>query len=55
MSKKTLNSDKTSTQESIDNKYDIMAERWSAYDQMIAQMQQSSNTITQLINQAMNS
>lgn len=52
---KTLNSDKTSTQESIDNKYDIMAERWSAYDQMIAQMQQSSNTITQLINQAMNS
>ncbi len=52
---KTLNSDKTSTQESIDNKYDIMAERWSAYDQMIAQMQQSSKTITQLINQAMNS
>lgn len=52
---KTLNSDKTSTQESIDNKYNIMAERWSAYDQMIAQMQQSSNTITQLINQAMNS
>lgn len=52
---KTLNSDKTSTQKSIDNKYDIMAERWSAYDQMIAQMQQSSKTITQLINQAMNS
>lgn len=52
---KTLNDDKTSTQESIDSKYDIMAERWSAYDQMIAQMQQSSNTITQLINQAMNS
>lgn len=52
---KTLNNDKTSTQESIDSKYDIMAERWSAYDQMIAQMQQSSNTITQLINQAMNS
>ncbi|EES89602.1 flagellar filament capping protein FliD [Helicobacter canadensis] len=52
---KTLNDDKTSTQESIDNKYDIMAERWSAYDQMIAQMQQSSNTITQLINQSMNS
>ena len=52
---KTLNSDKTSTQESIDNKYDIMAERWSAYDQMIAQMQESSKTITQLINQAMNS
>ena len=52
---KTLNNDKTSTQESIDTKYDIMAEKWSAYDQMIAQMQQSSNTITQLINQAMNS
>lgn len=52
---KTLNEDKTSTQESIDTKYDIMAEKWSAYDQMIAQMQQSSNTITQLINQAMNS
>lgn len=52
---KTLNSDKTSAQKSIDNKYDIMAERWSAYDQMIAQMQESSKTITQLINQAMNS
>lgn len=52
---KTLNEDKTSTQESIDTKYEIMAEKWSAYDQMIAQMQQSANTITQLINQAMNS
>lgn len=52
---KTLNEDKTSTQESIDTKYKIMAEKWSAYDQMIAQMQQSANTITQLINQAMNS
>lgn len=52
---KTLNEDKTSTQESIDTKYEIMAEKWSAYDQMIAQMQQSTNTITQLINQAMNS
>ena len=52
---KTLNEDKTSTQESIDTKYKIMAEKWSAYDQLIAQMQQSANTITQLINQAMNS
>ena len=52
---KTLNEDKTSAQESIDTKYEIMAEKWSAYDQMIAQMQQSANTITQLINQAMNS
>ena len=52
---KTLNDDKTSTQESIDTKYEIMAEKWSAYDQMIAQMQQSATTITQLINQAINS
>ena len=52
---KTLNEDKTSTQESIDTKDEIMAEKWSAYDQMIAQMQQSANTITQRINQAMNS
>lgn len=46
---KTLDKDKTSTQESIDNRYDMMAERWSAYDQMIAKINQNANTISNMI------
>lgn len=46
---KTLNEDKTSTQESITSRYESMAERWSAYDQMIAKINQQSQTVTNMI------
>ncbi len=46
---KTLNEDKTKTQESIDSRYDAMAERWSAYDQMIAKINQQAQTVTNMI------
>lgn len=49
MNKKTLNEDKTKTQESIDSRYDAMAERWSAYDQMIAKINQQAQTVTNMI------
>ncbi|MBX7489915.1 flagellar filament capping protein FliD [Helicobacter turcicus] len=52
---KTLNKDKTSTQESIDTRYEIMASKWSAYDQLIAKTQQQSNVVMQMIQQSMNS
>ncbi len=51
---KSLEKERTRTQESIDTKYDMMAEKWVLYDQMIAKIQQSANTITQMIQMAMN-
>lgn len=51
---KTLNDDKTSTQDYIDMRYETMASKWSAYDQLIAKTQQSSNTVMQMIQQSMN-
>lgn len=51
---KTLNDDKTSTQDYIDMRYETMASKWSAYDQLIAKTQQSASTITQMIQQSMN-
>lgn len=52
---KTLDKDKTSTQESIDLRYETMASKWSAYDQLIAKTQQQSQVVTQMIQQSMNS
>lgn len=46
---KTLNEDKTKTQESIDTRYDTMAEKWSAYDQLIAKTQQQAQTVQNMI------
>lgn len=46
---KTLNEDKTKTQESIDTRYDMMAEKWSAYDQLIAKTQQQAQTVQNMI------
>lgn len=46
---KTLNEDKKKTQESIDTRYDTMAEKWSAYDQLIAKTQQQSQTVQNMI------
>ena len=51
---KTLNEDKKKTQESIDTRYDTMAEKWSAYDQLIAKTQQQAQTVQNMI-QSMNS
>ena len=51
---KALDKDKTSTQESIDTRYETMASRWSAYDQLIAKTQQKSSVVTQMIQQSMN-
>lgn len=51
---KTLNEDKKKTQESIDTRYDMMAEKWSAYDQLIAKTQQQAQTVQNMI-QSMNS
>ncbi len=51
---KTLNEDKTSTQEYIDSRYETMASKWSAYDQLISKTQQQSSVIMQMINQSMN-
>lgn len=47
---KTLNEDKTKTQESIDSRYETMASRWSAYDQLIAKTQQQSLAVQNMIN-----
>lgn len=52
---KTLNKDKTSTQEGIDTRYETMASKWSTYDQLIAKTQQQSNAVMQMIQQSMNS
>ncbi|WP_276952771.1 flagellar filament capping protein FliD [Helicobacter rodentium] len=46
---KTLNEDKKKTQESIDTRYDMMAEKWSAYDQLIAKTQQQAQTVQNMI------
>lgn len=46
---KTLNEDKKKTQESIDTRYDMMAEKWSAYDQLIAKTQQQALTVQNMI------
>jgi len=46
---KTLNEDKKKTQESIDTRYDTMAEKWSAYDQLIAKTQQQAQTVQNMI------
>ncbi|WP_297812914.1 flagellar filament capping protein FliD [uncultured Helicobacter sp.] len=46
---KSLNEDKTKTQESINTRYDMMAEKWSAYDQMIAKIQNQQNTVNAMI------
>lgn len=51
---KTLNEDKKKTQESIDTRYDMMAEKWSAYDQLISKTQQQAQTVQNMI-QSMNS
>ena len=51
---KTLNEDKKKTQESIDTRYDTMAEKWSAYDQLISKTQQQAQTVQNMI-QSMNS
>ncbi len=51
---KNLKDEKEITQERIDKKYETMAEKWSRYDTMIAQMQQQMNTITQMIEAAYN-
>ena len=51
---KTLNEDKTKTQESIDTRYETMARKWSAYDQLIAKTQQQAQTVQNMI-QSMNS
>ncbi|MDE5602402.1 MAG: flagellar filament capping protein FliD [Helicobacter sp.] len=47
--KKKLETEKTNTQKRIDEKYEIMAEKWALYDQMIAKLNQSQNTISQII------
>lgn len=46
---KSLNEDKTKTQESLDTRYDMMAEKWSAYDQLIAKIQNQQNTVNAMI------
>ena len=46
---KTLNEDKTKTQESIDTRYETMASKWSAYDQLIAKTQQQAQTVQNMI------
>lgn len=46
---KSLNEDKTKTQESINTRYDMMAEKWSAYDQMIAKIQNQQNIVNAMI------
>ncbi|TLD85310.1 flagellar filament capping protein FliD [Helicobacter sp. MIT 11-5569] len=51
----TLSKDKTSTQESIDTRYETLASKWSAYDQLIAKSQQQANVVQQMIQQSMNS
>lgn len=51
---KTLDTDKTSTQQSIETRYEIMASKWSAYDQLISKTQQQGNVVLQMIEQSMN-
>lgn len=46
---KTLNEDKTKTQEYIDSRYETMASKWSAYDQLIAKTQQQSLAVQNMI------
>ena len=46
---KTLNEDKTKTQESIDTRYETMASKWSAYDQLIAKTQQQAQVVQNMI------
>lgn len=46
---KTLNEDKTKTQESIDSRYETMASKWSAYDQLIAKTQQQAQAVQNMI------
>lgn len=46
---KTLSEDKTKTQESIDSRYETMASKWSAYDQLIAKTQQQSQVVQNMI------
>lgn len=52
---KTLDKDKSNTQQRIDDRYDLMASKWSVYDQLIAKTQQQSQVVTQMIQQSMNS
>lgn len=52
---KKLEDEKKTTQESIDTKYETMATRWSLYDQMLAQIQQTSNYVTNMINMSLKS
>lgn len=48
---KNLQADLTSTQEYIDNRYEVMATKWSVYDQMIAKTNQAGSAVTNMINQ----
>lgn len=50
----TLAEDQKTTQSRIDMRYDTMAEKWSVYDQMLAKIQNSANTVLSMINAANN-
>lgn len=50
---KKLDKDKKSTQESIDTRYETMASKWSAYDQLIAKTQKKSEVVSQMIQASM--
>lgn len=52
---KKLTEEQTRTQERIDTRYETLAEKWSAYDQMLAQIQNKMNTVTNMINAFNNS
>lgn len=52
---KSLTEGRDNAMEQIDTRYEMMAARWSAYDQLIAKTNQSASAVTNMINAMNNS